>query len=690
MFSQGWKPYRDFIVKISSTGAGLYQVEVQGPAGEGKTAFSLPFDEKDLRIFFLELGQTRSVGMRGAIPQPMQPTVDFGSKLFNSVFKEKVRDVYVASRMEGERESFGLRLRLRLVDVPELADLPWEFLYDDPDFLALSHDTPIVRYLDLPKPPRPLAVSLPLRILVTVSSPRELPKLEVVVEKANIQKSLGNLISDKKIELDFTPDAQLSTLQRCLRQAKSQGRPYHAWHFIGHGGFDPHDQAGVLALCDDQGNSSLVNGFQLSTLFNSYLEIRIVLLNACEGARNSRKDPFAGVAAALVERGIPAVIGMQFAFSDQAAIEFSEGFYSSLVDGLPVDAALTEARRSVFFMPNWVEWATPVLLMRSPDGFLFTITPASEPGEAHNIVETGKAEAGVEKQKAALAVQVPASEALVKLESLAAEKSAEAVVAAKPSPEGAKPLLRSISHPVHLEFVCVPAGKFLMGSKDDNPMAGDNEKPQHIVDIPQEFWIGRFPVTNEQFTAFAKATDYHLPRPKSDLQGKEQHPVVQVSWLDAQAFCNWLNETGKDELTAGWVFRLPTEAEWEKAARGEDGRDWPWGNDEPNESNCNFNMQVGYITPVGRYSPQGDSPYGCSDMAGNVWEWTDSLFKPYRYDPRDGREDIKANGARVLRGGSFDYGLRSVRCASRNWYLPYQWLYHVGFRVVVSPSADGL
>ena len=120
--------------------------------------------------------------------------------------------------------------------------------------------------------------------------------------------------------------------------------------------------------------------------------------------------------------------------------------------------------------------------------------------------------------------------------------------------------------------------------------------------------------------------------------------MVNVSWDDAVDFCRWLSEATHRS------FRLPSEAEWEKAARGSDGRIYPWGNQAPDEKRCNFGTKVGDTTPVGKY-PDGASPCGALDMAGNVWEWTGSIYKPYPYAPDDGREDPGSTaGACVARG----------------------------------------
>ncbi|MFH0878401.1 MAG: SUMF1/EgtB/PvdO family nonheme iron enzyme [Lentisphaerota bacterium] len=231
-----------------------------------------------------------------------------------------------------------------------------------------------------------------------------------------------------------------------------------------------------------------------------------------------------------------------------------------------------------------------------------------------------------------------------------------------------------------IEFVKVSAGPFLMGSKEGNSLALADERPQHTVNIPYDYWIARFPVTNEHYAAYVGKGKH----PVSDWQKKKDHPVINVSWQDAMAYCKWLNNLLKGRLPQGLILRLPTEAEWEKAARGTDGSEWPWGN-EFDKNKCNSDEGgKGDTTPVGLYSPQGDSPYGCADMVGNVWEWTHSLYKPYPYKAKDGRENEKDSAPRVLCGGAFYNNAGFVRCASRYGGHPLGavWYYR-GFRVVV-------
>jgi formylglycine-generating enzyme required for sulfatase activity len=261
-------------------------------------------------------------------------------------------------------------------------------------------------------------------------------------------------------------------------------------------------------------------------------------------------------------------------------------------------------------------------------------------------------------------------------------------------------------------FVEIPAGPFLMGSdKKNDPQTYDNETPQHTLTLPG-YYLSRYPVTVAQFRAFVEQSGYEPEDPDS-LRGLANHPVVYISWYEAVRYCQWLTEhlrewpdTPEPLATLlrkeGWQVMLPSEAEWEKAAGGPstgsgDGRIYPWGDEfDANRANTS-ETRIDELSAVGCF-PQGASPYGCLDMAGNVWEWTRSLWgkdygKPdfrYPYDPGDGRERLDApnNVLRVLRGGAFWGGLGDARCAARRWHYPDSRNDHRGFRVVVRPCMD--
>jgi formylglycine-generating enzyme required for sulfatase activity len=237
-----------------------------------------------------------------------------------------------------------------------------------------------------------------------------------------------------------------------------------------------------------------------------------------------------------------------------------------------------------------------------------------------------------------------------------------------------------------LDLVQVPAGEFWMGA--DN--WSFSEKPRQAVSLA-EFWMGRYCVTAAQYARFIKASDYPVRAGQIDSAlEKPDYPVVNVSWYDARAFCRWVDAELHKEgvLFEGWQARLPTEAEWEKAGRGTDGREYPWGNQAPVGRLCNFNQFIwrpGGLTPVGHYSPEGDSRYGCADMAGNVWEWTHSLAKPYPYQADDGREGENDKGERVVRGGAFYNSASFMRCSYRANNHPSHDFTSRGFRLCVSP-----
>ncbi len=249
------------------------------------------------------------------------------------------------------------------------------------------------------------------------------------------------------------------------------------------------------------------------------------------------------------------------------------------------------------------------------------------------------------------------------------------------------------------EMVLIPAGEFLMGSdpeKDKN--AKENELPQHTLYLP-DYALAKTPVTNTQYAEFLKATGHRPPahwkilfwRKRWPPRGRQDFPVVNVAWYDALAYCRWLSEiTGKP-------YHLPSEPEWEKAARGTDGRIYPWGDVwEAERCNISAEQEKDDTVPVGAF-PQGASPYGLLDMIGNIWEWTRSLwgrdmrspqFK-YPYNPSDGREDLEAKTdmRRVLRGVSFFNEQKAARCAARYRYSPGNFYPSVGFRVVISAES---
>ena len=376
--------YLDFELEIRGGGPREYPVAVRSPAGEAQGQMRFPFDEWELkdRLQALEIALLRSGGTRRRIASPEEHTVqDFGRALFESLLVGDVRTRYEMSLSEARRQGKGLRLKLR-IQPSELAVLPWEFLYDaERDrYPSLSSNTPLVRYLDLPQPVDPLRMSPPLRVLGMVASPSGLDPLDVKHEKRLVEEATRGLRQDGLLELTWLEGQTWRHLQRAMRRG-----PWHIFHFVGHGGFDPATEEGAIALSNDTGHMHLLRARSLAELLDDHYPLRLVFLNSCEGARGSESDAFSSTAATLVRRGVPAVVAMQYEVTDRAAIEFSRDFYEALADGLPVDAAVTEARAAVS-MDSILEWGTPVLYMHSPDGRVFDVLAAAP--RAHPLPET--------------------------------------------------------------------------------------------------------------------------------------------------------------------------------------------------------------------------------------------------------------------------------------------------------------
>ena len=366
--------YIDFDVAIEPAGNGFTARVFNSPVGQAASTFSAPFSDLEIENFLLRVGRSRHAVRRIESPE-MVSAKQFGGRLFDQVFAGEVRGCLRSSLDEASRQGAGLRVRLHLTKVPALADLPWEFLYNASmnRFLSLSVETPLVRYLELPERIRPLIVQPPLRVLMMISSPSDYPQLDVKRESAKITEALGELEKHGLVTVERQEDATLAELQRRLR--KNQ---YHIFHFVGHGGFDAQADDGLLIMEDQENRGRRVSAQFLGTILHDHRPLRLAVLNACEGARASRGDPFAGTAQSLVQQGIPAVIAMQFEVTDEAAICFTREFYSAIAVGYPVDAALAEARKAIFAEVSEIEWGTPVLYMRSPDGKVFEVEKVSE------------------------------------------------------------------------------------------------------------------------------------------------------------------------------------------------------------------------------------------------------------------------------------------------------------------------
>jgi hypothetical protein len=374
----------DFELAIGSGDGTDFPVNVRSAdAGEARGRFRLPFDpaERTTQLQQLEIALLSNTPGRRRMSTGESTVRGFGQSLFDALFIGEIRAAYDVARHEAIRQEAGLSIKLRFESAP-LAALPWEFLYDARagEYLCLSRTTPVVRYLEIAEPLRPLAVTTPLRILGVVASPSDLPSLDVANERGRLERALADLVARHLVELVWLEHPTWRELQRTLRTG-----PWHLFHFVGHGGFDAAAGEGVIVLLDDDGRADRVQAVNLGRLLGDHFPLRLAVLNACEGARGDDLDVFSSAAATLVRRGTPAVLAMQYEITDRAAIELAQAFYEAVADGLPVDSAITEARKAVCLaIPDTLEWGVPVLYTHAPDGVLFHIadtapapTPAS-------------------------------------------------------------------------------------------------------------------------------------------------------------------------------------------------------------------------------------------------------------------------------------------------------------------------
>jgi formylglycine-generating enzyme required for sulfatase activity len=766
---------------------------LQSCAGEGQIAFDLPFSSLELENLTLRMGHSRrGTGRsgRGSDSAELTAAKEFGAKLFGSVFQGDVYACLRASLEEAEAREQGVRVLLRLP--PDLANLPWEYLYNPAwnQFFSLSVGTPLVRYLELTPPVHPLALKPPLRLLVVISSPSDYDPLDVECEWDNLQKALQPLVERGLVEIERLSGASLLALQRQLRRGT-----YHIFHFVGHGIFDERKQDGLLLFTDEQGRGRPLSGQDLGTLLRDHNSLRLAMLNACEGARTSEADPFAGAAYSLVQMGLPAVIAMQFEISDSAAVLFAQEFYTALADGYGVDAALTDARKSIFASMGSVEWGTPVLFSRTLDGKIFDLSlaptgeappaaPPSVPGPKREVPRSAaspdlarlyedglsacqlgdwqrardifqsivttrsdyrdaarlleKAEAEIIRRnpllwKAQLVswlrsnwkgatisilaliglvtvvlsllnnVVIPVAAPLMPATTtptptltlpptLTQPPTPTQGVTSTPVPAVSgstpSPALSPTAMPtptatltMPLGMALIPAGSFKMGSDQD-----PDERPVHTVNLVA-FWIDVHEVTNIEYIECVKDKKCRAPSSKSsysrpsyyDNEQFANYPVLYVSWSDADAYCKWRDA------------RLPSEAEWEKAARGGlEGQPYPWGDDDPT---CKLGAANGVqfdectvkdVLAIKSFAP---NKYGLFDMAGNAWEWVNDNYTP-SYNASSSGSNPPApvsSDSKVVRGGAWNTINFHLRAANRIGYSPVIRYPTIGFRCVITP-----
>jgi CHAT domain len=361
--------------------AGSFRVEVvRSPAGEARAEVSLDVEALLARREQLEQAILASaVASRAVLPQTERPLREVGQTLFSALLGSgDIAGRYRASAALASERGEGLQVVLR-IETPELADLPWEAMYDAVDGAYVCRRDQLVRHVPVASVIQPLKVQPPLRILGIVSSPRGLPLLDVEHEQQQLARALAKPCAEGLIEVHWAAEATWAALQDLLI-----GREWHVVHFIGHGDFDASRDEGVLALTREDGRPDMVEADRLVDLLHEARPMpRLVVLNSCSGAATGVNDLFAGTAAALVRGGVTAVAAMQYEISDPAAVAFARGFYTAIANGRGVDDATSSGRVAILgTRTRTLEWVTPVMYLRGSESRLFTLHPSAPTGLA--------------------------------------------------------------------------------------------------------------------------------------------------------------------------------------------------------------------------------------------------------------------------------------------------------------------
>jgi hypothetical protein len=672
------KDYEDFVLRIRQDPAGYVAVPTcpseMGP-GPGEP-FANPFRAGDLD----QLRAFRGSGSRDL--DPAKQTVrsrasELGLKLFETVFAGKVRRFWESSLDQARLRGHGLRLRL-ILESPELWEWPWEYLREpDEDFLILSPDVSIARCPEVRRVIPALPIKRPLRIVVVIAQPKGSAYLDSELEWKSLKQGLASLETSGHVELDRVDAATLGSLRNKL------ARPVHILHFIGHGGFDRNREDAFLEFETRRGESDPVSGEDLARVLRRQSPPALVVLNACEGGRAAKTDPFAGVAQALVREGMPAVVAMQFRISDASALIFSKEFYEALAQGDTIDHALFEARHALVSERS-LDWGNPVLYLRS-QGKPFDVDEDESPTRSRSFIASGLLALSlafgyflfhsgpkITKPNPDPPISTPENPAPI---SESPEDTSESTPATpEPTPEESptiNPPSTAQGCPsipdLGIIFKRIEPGSFTMGAHYEK-----GAKP-HPVTITKPFCMSEKEVTQQQWL------DVMLEDP-SRYKKSPKHPIESVSWLRVQDFLRRIR--GKHPNAS---IRLPTEAQWEYAGRagsitkysfGDDpGRLYLYGNCKSQGVDDHYDVTA----PVGKFKPNA---WGLYDMQGNVSEWVADWYAPYTSSPQTDPTGPKEGTERVRRGGSFNIIPTNCGIAHRNKTKPDKARDDVGFRII--------
>lgn len=290
------------------------------------------------------------------VPCALEWSAQFGRLLFAMLFQRSVGALY--ERLRRDRP-----LRIQFA-ADSLIEIPWELLHDGTRFLALTADVSIARCLGGRVLQSQSPSTSPFRVLLTISSPTGLLAIDRESERHTVEDAVASRQALGLLQLDVAPDGTMATLRRMIRNAVLENRPYDAWHFAGHGRYDPQARRSVIALTRDNGDVHWIGGPELATIFGGSPALRTAVLKSCEGARGDVAAQWCDLVPVFLASGTESVVAMRFELSYDASAAFDREFYGALADGASMDEAVAAGRGGILDRSNCAEWITPVIFRR--------------------------------------------------------------------------------------------------------------------------------------------------------------------------------------------------------------------------------------------------------------------------------------------------------------------------------------